>query len=71
MAFTNLPASGTAAVTRHRNLGIHKSACCKRGSVNVRFAPKVTKVLPRKNPTLRAKADACAILNVRWTARLA
>jgi hypothetical protein len=54
MAFTDVPALGTAAVTRHRSLGTHKSTFCKRGSVNVRFAPKATEVLRRR------KASLCA-----------
>jgi hypothetical protein len=50
-------ALGTEAVTRHRKFGArtHKSAFCKRGSVNVRFAPKATQVLHCRELTRCAK----------------
>jgi hypothetical protein len=47
MAFTSVPALGTAAATRDRNLGrvIINPLSVSGGSINVRFAPKATKVL--------------------------
>jgi hypothetical protein len=64
MAFTDVPALGTAAVTRHRSLGTHKSTFCKRGSVNVRFAPKATEVLRCREMTRCAKSGHNAVQQI-------
>jgi hypothetical protein len=51
------PAPGCVA-PRRAGIGActHKSAFCKRGSVNVRFAPKATEVLRCRELTRRAKS---------------
>src|SRR5499427_6264149 len=48
----------------------HRSAFCKRGSVNVRFAPKATEVLRRREYGDVPKPDSCAAANSTTRPRL-
>jgi len=46
--------------------GTHKSAFCKRGSVNVRFAPKATEVLHCRESTRCAKRRPEQVQQMTW-----
>src|SRR5215831_19090634 len=46
-----------SVLRKHSQACTHKSAFCKRGSVNVRFAPKATEVLRCREASLCAKGQ--------------
>ena len=60
-------------MTRHRKFRAcpHKAAFCKRGSVNVRFAPKATEVLRCRKASLCAKTGLMHCSNERAAQLLA